>query len=446
MRPLFAALPAALRLSAGTAALTLAALPAAAQVAPPLDIPGSPLITAGISQRFTYDTNLGLEDPRLGDSFFADTRVQLGLLSETDLQTLSIGLDTGLRALWEAEEDFRFTFASPTNADLGYDRDWVGGGLGIDLGFTQTEVDSDRDDEDIIGPEDDLDRLGINVTQYRYDGGVELALAQDSRSSYTFSLEGTRIDYDEVTDDRTPRDTVQGEAGWRLRFNETVSGAVNALYIYYSADNAPQTQVRFGSVDAGVIYEPSDVLRIDVGLGYAHRERRETVDRNTNPVRETETENGPAARFALRYAFEDVTVDGILRYTSAADGAPVTGQLRATYPLLRGTVSGRLFQNKTGASSGSEARVTGAGIGLTHELNDLSELEFEATAAQQVDETAPFEADITRYSVSAVYSRLLTETVNASVGYTYRTFDQGDEAAQGNIVFFQVGKSFASRF
>jgi hypothetical protein len=432
------------------AALGLVAAPVAAQqqVVPQAEIPGSPLITARISQGATLDTNFGLEDPREGNSYFADTGLQLGLLSETEAQTLSIGLDTGLRALWEASEDFRFTFASPTTANLDYGRDWATGGVDVDLRFRQTEEGADRlidPDEGTVGG-DDLDRLGINVTQYRYDGTVDLALAQDAPSSYTFSLSGTRIDYDEVNTDRTPRDTFQGEAGWRLRFNETVSGALNGLFIYYDADNPQQTQVRFGSLDAGVIYQPSDVLRVDFGVGYAHRERREIERPNSdNPVRDTDTDTGPAARFALRYAFDDVTVDGVVRYTAAADGAPVTGQLRATYPLPRGELTGRLFQNKTGSSSGNEVRVTGAGIGLLHELDRVSSLEFNANAAQQVDETEPFEEDITRYSLSAVYSRAITATVDASLGYTYRTYDQADDDAVGNIVFFEIGKSFASR-
>lgn len=433
------------------AALALAAVPAAAQQTPPLQNPGSPLITANLSQRFSYDSNFGLNDPREGGSFFADTRLGLGLVSESDLQTLSIGLDTGLRALWEAQEDFRFTFASPTTANLDYGRDWSSGRVGVNLAFRQSEVDADRDLADIVEPgepvtQDDLDRLGINVTQYRYDAGIDLALAQDSPSSYTFALSGTRIDYDRVTSDNTPRDTFQGEAGWRLRFNDTVSGAVDGLFIYYSADNAPQTQVRFGSVDAGIIYEPSEVLRVNFGLGYAHRERRETVNRGgPDEVRETETENGPAARFGLRYAFQDVNVDAVVRYTSAASGAPVTGQLRAVYPLPRGEITGRLFQNKTGASSGSEARVTGAGLGLTHEFNRVSLVEFEVTAAQQVDETAPFEPDTTRYGFSATYSHDLTETVSASLGYSFRTFDQEPDSAVSNLVFFQIGRAFASR-
>lgn len=438
MRPLIAA------------ALALAAAPAAAQQTPPPDSPGSPLLTATVSQGFSYDTNYGLQDPRRGGSFYADTRLGLGLLSETELQTLSIGLDTGLRALWEADEDFRFTFASPSTADLDYARDWASGGLDLGLRYRQTEVDADRDfgevfEEGEVVTEDDLERLNIDVTQYRYDANIGLELAQDAPSSYTFSLAGTRIDYDEVTGDRTPRDSAQAQAGWRLRFNDTVSGALNGLYIYYDADNPAQTLVRFASFDAGVIYEPSEVLRLDLGAGYSHRERRETVDRDTDPTRESDSDSGPAARFALRYAFEDVTVDGVVRYTAAADGAPVTGRLRATYPLPRGTISGQLFQNKTGSSSGSEARVTGLELGLTRDLSAVSLVEFDAAAAQQVDETAPFEEDITRYSFTATYSHAVTQNVAASLGYSVRTFDQGDEYAVSNLFFFQIGRTFQTR-
>lgn len=425
------------------AAAALAAGPAVSQE---LDLPGGPLLTIGLSQSATLDTNFGLEDPRRGNSYFTDTRVSFGVLSETDVQSLGFGFDTGLRALWEADRDFRFTFASPSNANLDYGRDWASGGVDIGLDYTQAEVDADTVDEGDLPP-GAQDRLGVDATQYTYRGSLDLELAQDSPSSYTFSARATRIDYDRTSIDRSPRDTAQAEAGWRLRFNDTVSGAVNALYIYYSADNNAQTQVRFGSLDAGVIYEPSEVLRVDLGLGYSHRERREIRAPNSdNPQRNTETDSGPAARFALRYAFQDVTVNGELRYTAAADGAPVTGQLRAAYPLPRGVLSGRIFQNKTGAASGSEARVSGVGISLDHSLNDLSSLAFDATAAYQVDETAPFEPDITRYSFSAVYSRELTETINASIGYTYRTFDQQPDYATGNIVFIEVGKSFSTQF
>ena len=77
---------------------------------------GDPLLTATISQSAVADSNFSLDNSSPGTSYYADTRLILGLLSETPTQTFELGLDTGLRALWEAEQDFEFTFASPSTA------------------------------------------------------------------------------------------------------------------------------------------------------------------------------------------------------------------------------------------------------------------------------------------------------------------------------------------
>jgi hypothetical protein len=104
--------PLTLALMAGAAA-AFGPGPAAGQA-------GDPLLTATVSQRFEVDTNFGLDDPRPGTSYFADTRLALGLLQETPTQTFALGFNTGLRALWEAEEDFDLTFASPSTATAAY--------------------------------------------------------------------------------------------------------------------------------------------------------------------------------------------------------------------------------------------------------------------------------------------------------------------------------------
>lgn len=423
--------------------------PAAEPLAEPLASPGSPLITAGISQGFTVDSNLRLDDPNPGTSAFADTRLLLGLVSDTPVQTFALGLDTGLRALWEADQDFDLTFASPSTARLDWDRDWASGGLEAGLRYRQTAVDADRPLADFLDPDtgevdfpDDLDRLTRDVTERRLDGTLDLALATDAPSSYEFSLAATNVDYDEVTEDTTPRSSIQGDALWRLRFTPVLSGALFGAYAYRDSDNARNTLIREADVEVGVIYEPSEVLRFDVGVGYADYDRRET---EPNGIRRSSAETGPAVRAALRYAFDEVTVNAAARYTQATDGAPFTGSLRASYPLPRGALIGRVFQNKTGSSTGNEVRVTGAAFGLAHEINTVSALQIDLTAARQVDETAPFGEDVTRFGFAAVYSYDLTEVVSASLGYRFRSFDQSPEEATSNAVFVQIGRSFASR-
>lgn len=71
-----------------------------------------PVFTATISQGFTVDSNYDLDDSSPGTTYYADTLVGLGYTRSTETQSVSFGLDTGVRALWQAEEDFEFTLAS----------------------------------------------------------------------------------------------------------------------------------------------------------------------------------------------------------------------------------------------------------------------------------------------------------------------------------------------
>ena len=436
------------RLLLAAAALALPAAEARAQTF------GDPLLTATISQSFTADTNYGLDDPRPGGaSYYADTRLTLGLLNETPTQTFELGFDTGLRALWEAEQDFDLTFASPSTASLGYAQDWAGAELETDFRYRQTDLDAgDAPELDVVDPvtgeplpSDALDRGVRDITERRFDGSVDLALATDAPSSYEFSLTGTRFDYDTTSTGRVPRTSAAGDALWRLRLNPVLSAAFGAGYAYYDAENARETNIRTAEGDAGVIYQPNEALRLDVGLGYADRSKKETVRRGDATERVTDDRTGIVARGALRYQFEDVLVVADARWTQASVGSPFTGSLRAVYPLPRGEISGRIFQRKAGAATGGEAEVQGAAIGLLHEINTVSALNFDFAASRQKDETAPSEPDITRLAFTATYSRALTQVVAANLGYRYRTFDQDPDDATSNSVFFELARTFATR-
>lgn len=424
------------------ASFTLAAAGAAG--AQPL---GDSLLTATISQSFVADSNYSLDEADPGASYYTDTRLQLGLLAETPTQTFELGLDTGLRALWEAEESFDFTFASPSTASAASAQEWANAEIDADFRYRRTEVDADRPLEFFEDPDtgelvpDALDQSDAEVVENRYDGTVDIALATDSPSSYEFSLSGTRIDYDDTATNRTPRTTLQGDALWRLRLTPVLSAGLFGNYVYYDAENARDTNIRTGELDAGVIYEPNDRLRLDLGLGYADRSKKETIGGD----RSSDDQSGPVARAELRYEFNDVLVNAAARYTEATVGSPFTGFVRAAYPLPRGEISGRVFQRKTGAATGGEADVQGAVIGLLHEINTLSALNFDFTATRQEDKSEPVEPDITRYAFTATYSRALTEVVAANIGYRYRTYDQDPDDAHSNSIFFEIGRTFTTR-
>ncbi len=418
---------------------------------------GGSLLSATISQSLAADSNFELDDPSPGASYFADTRLVLGLLNETQTQVFALGLDTGLRALWEAEEDFEFTFASPSTATLDYGREWAAGSIDTFLRYRQRDVDStrlvDADPGDPADPDsptptpDDLREISGDATERRYDAGVGLEFATDSPSSYALNLSGTRFDYSGDTggdgDTGTPRTTVAGDATWRLQLNPVFAGTLGAGYSRYEAEDEEETRIREGVVDAGVIYDPSEVLEVSLGLGYATYTREEL---DGDGQRQTiDDDSGYVLRAGARYLFEDVTLTASTSLTNAAPQTRLSGDVRARYPLPNGALTGRVFQRYGGGAGGDEIRVTGGSIGLDHEINTISRLGFDVAVVRQ-ESLDVDEPDLDRLNFTATYSYDITEAVSASVGYAFRRRDEDPERATSNAVFFEIGRTFETRF
>jgi hypothetical protein len=428
---------------ASLAALTLAGA-AGIHAASAQDLVDSTL-TATVSQSFEIDSNYDLEDPSPGTSYYGDTRFGLAYLNETPTQLLEFGLDTGLRALDRADEDFDVTFASPSTARLAYANEWASGGLDADVRYRQTEVDFNRpledfaDDEGIIVVPDDLDQLTGDAIERRTDANVVLELATDSPSSYEFTLSATNFDYSEDAANRTPRTFVQGDALWRLRLNPVLSGALLGSYYTYQADTERDTEIRIAEIDAGVIYEPSENLYVATGVGYANRTREDTIggDRQT-----TQDESGPSLRAQVRYRIEDFQLNFNGRVTSAAPETRFNGALRVFYPLPRGNVNARVFQRYTGSSSDQEVRVTGVGVGLIHNVNNVSRIGVDFAYGLQVNQDDPDDPDINRTDITARYIYDVTRSVSAEVGYRFRNRIEDPDDATSNAVYFVIGRAF----
>jgi hypothetical protein len=403
-------------------------------------------ISATISQRFELDSNFGLDDPSRGTSYFTDTRIALGLLNATPTQVFELGLDTGARALDEAEEDFDFSFASPTTASAAYAQEWANAGIEARFRYRQNRVDFERldfldpDADGIIDDPDDIELIEGDTTERRYDANVALALATDAPSSYEFTLTGNRFDYSDEGSDRVPRQTVGGSALWRLQFTPTFAGALLAGYSFYEADDAAETEIRTAEIDAGVILRPSEVLELSGGIGYADRREEELVEDGEREV--VADDQGPVLRAGLGYAFQDFEVQANARLSAAAPDTRLSGDLRLIYPLLRGRVDARVFQQYVGGSGGDEVRVTGAGLGIEREINRVSRIGLDFAAAFRENQDDPTDEDVTRLEAEAVYSRNLTEVVSADLGYRFQSVDEGEDNAESHAVFFEIGRTF----
>jgi opacity protein-like surface antigen len=426
--------------------------PVAPVPSPVLDRPViGPAITAEISQRFELDTNLDLDEEDPGTSYFTETRLSFGLVDETPVQTLAFGFDTGVRALWPADEDFEWTVASPSTVTAEYAREWASGAFETGFAVRQRRVDFSRDLLDFLDPDlgipvipDDPDELEGDALERRYDASFALGLATDAPSSYAFELAANRIDYDEDQEDLTPRTTLQGSATWTLAITPLFSGALSARGFYYEADNEEETEIREAEADAGLIYTPSDLLQLSAGIGVVDRVREERTDLG-GPIETVEDETGLAFRAGANYSFEEFVVTAGLRAANAPDFR-VSGNLNVTYPFIGGRVNARVFQSYAGGTGGDEVRILGARIGLLRELDAFTNVDFGFSASRRFNEDDPDDPDVTRLDFTTALEYALTERISADIGYRYRAIDEESEDADSHSVFLEVGRSFVTGF
>lgn len=416
--------------------------PALGQQTPEEDL-GGPLLSTTISQRFEVDSNIDLDDPDPGTSTFTETRLNFGFLEESPVRTIEFDIDTGLRAYWPADDDFEFTLSSPSTVSAGYAREWASASIEADARYRQRRVDFTRDldfSDPVLEVPDDPSREEGEATEHRYDAGIEFALATDRPSSYFFELSANRIDYSDEDEgsDLTPRSTVQGVATWQLQITPVVATALSARAFFYEADDNEDTQIQEREIDLGVIYDMSEALRVNAGIGFFQREEEEfgsTVEDDT----------GISLLGGLNYAFDDFTLNANLRAVTVPDER-VSGNLTLFYPLPNSTITARVFQNFAGGSGGDEIRVTGASIGLERDLSNYSRLSFDLAASRRVNLDDDDEDDVNRYDFTTTFGHDLTEHISADIGYRFRYRDEGDETADSHAVFVEIGRSFVTSF
>jgi hypothetical protein len=429
-----------------------AALDAAAQVV------AESTLTATISQSIEADTNYNLDEDSPGTTILGDTRIGLGLVQETDIQSLRFYLNTGLRALKEPDQDLEWVVASPSLARFAYEHDFANNAFDIDVRAASQRIDRLLLEEDPIFDDegnpilpDDVTLIDDNTYQQRIDLDTGFAAGTNSPSTITFRLRASDIDYTgDSPEDFVPRTGAEGVVTWRLRFSPVLSSIVAAGYEYQKADDDFETEINNTEFDLGVVYQPSEELSVTVGGGYANRQERSTPE--GGGPRTTEDNSGIALRLLADYEAEYLDFNLTTRYTNAAPSSRFAGDFRVRYDLPRGAITARAFQNYGLGSEGDDRRVTGIGLGYSLQVNSVSTLLFDfnaATSASADDPDDPADADDpdrSRLDFTAQYTRNFTQLVAASVGYTLTQRYEDPTDATSNRVFLQIGRSFVTGF
>lgn len=412
-------------------------------------------LRATISQSIEADTNYNLDADSPGTTYFGDTRLGLRFLQDNDTQRLRFALNTGLRALQEPEQDFEWVVASPSTARLAYAQELANNAFDIDVSARSRRIDREfvdeegffLDDADLPLPvlPDDVTLVEDNTYEQRYDLNAGFVTGTDAPSSVALRLRASNVDYSgDSPEDFSPRSGAEAELLWRLRLNPVLSSAVFAGYRYEDADNDSETQLNNAEFDLGLIYQPREEVSITLGAGYADRQQRQT---QSNGTRTTDNNSGIALRALASYATDDLTFGANLRYTTAAPTSRLSGDLRVSYQQPRSRITARVFQNFGLGSEGDDRRVTGAGLGYSYAINSVSGLglNLDATSSASADNDTN-DGDRSQVDFIAQYRRDITPVVSASLGYglTQRFDDPND--ATSNRVFFQIGRSFVTRF
>ena len=289
---------------------------------------------------------------------------------------------------------------------------------------------------------DDLttEDLESDTREERFDVDIGGTWGTSSPNGFSLRFSGTDIGYSDDASNLTPRRFGQVTGAWTLRLNPVLSSIVVAEYYEYDADNPQDTDVTISEIDAGVVYEPDETLRLRGGIGYANRVREELRDGERETIQD---DAGPTIRGDVLWIRDDFQLEGDARLTTAAPETRLGFNLRGAYELARGQVIGRVFNRFTGdADSGTESRVSGFGVTFDREINSLSGLSFDFAYA--TEKFLDFDQENTDQTIfTAIYRRDLTQVVSAELGYRFsKLIEAPDTDADSNRVFFRIGRTF----
>lgn len=437
-------LAAATGIQAGTEMVFAPAARAQAISVAPIGDEAPPIFSATVTQAFALDSNYHLDNRSPGTSYYTDTLLDLDYVRSTETQSLQFGLETGMRALWEADEDFEFSLASPSTANIGYSVEAPTTAFQGELRYRQRRTDFTRDPGDFITdpgvPVDTLDRTA-DTDERRLDVLLGLDLATDAPSSYSLNFTGTSIDYSKDDLQLVPRKTALGEADWTLRLNPVLSTVLGTSYYRYWADNQAKTETRTTEFTAGLLYQPDENIRLRGSVGYADRTREQTAAGERQTL---DTNSGVIVDGNALFLQDTYNLVGDAQLTTAAPQTRFSFSLRGTYRLNRGTVTGRAFNRYTTEGDGeSEVRVSGLGLGISRDINTVSRVNVDFAVAQET-ELDTDEEDTTTTSATVSYAYDLTPVIVTEVGYGYRSEVQDPDDADSHRLFFSIGRLFTA--
>lgn len=439
--------------------------PATGQEGP--DGPGDQIFDFGISQKFSSNDNIRLDNTSLGTTYSSDTKLSFGFSSHTQAQSLDFSMSGVARLVNDPLIGNDHGFRDPTLA-LVYSRENAGSRFVVVVDYARPDLAFlDPLEQESISDQDFFRGGGTREDSH---AGIFLETGLNSPLGFEFDLNSRRRSYSDTTDPLLFSNQTDSAAVAALfRFSPVTTGRLDLYEKRYFAEDTRRNKTKTNRFTFGLDHEFSQISRLNVNIGLS--EVVETF--NTFPVAENVTRgpvgdllftrlvpNGAAtARLdttisqrgrqnTLEFGrIYDLPVGGLefsfgLTNGTSFDVRPI-GRIDYTADLPTGSLSASLSRESNISDTLSQAtETTRADLGYRFEVNDISSLSFDL-----------YYADISlignnasgnnreRGSFNASYTRDITEDWDFQIGYSYRYFSSTNGgASNSNSVFFTLAR------
>lgn len=437
-------------------------------------------LSFGIDQRFSHDSNRELSVPRVGSTTAATTRLNFGLTSETRSQLLSFSAGTNARAARLPGGTTETTLDEPRYS-LSYSRESARAALNLSANYSSDRIRFlrplddfvtellDPDGNPVLDPDgepiliidlpDDFDDLeGVGRRTFTNLNG-RLVLGRGGPLVTTLSAGLQERRYTDASPGLTDTQRANVAASFAARLTPTTSGTLRLSFERFENDNIAQTRRDSTRISLGFSHAVSEILSVNASIGPSRIETRQsgvTTRRDgldgalgltyalpngsigANLTART-NQDGTRTSFNISrsLALPRASVSGSLGVTRSPDGDLfTTAALSYRQPLPRGNFSLALNRGIGRDANDNDVARTALSMGLSHQINALSSVNFNASLASRDDGSDD------RASLGATYRQQFTQDWGVNLGYRYDTRDRAGGRAENHGVFLSVSRNF----
>ena len=450
--------------------LATVAMPSAAQDA----AGGGIVLNFGVEQRLESHTNIGLNSSGGSARTFATTQLSFGLLSETNIDRLSIDTSTSLRVGTGNTE----TRLDDLNTRFSYRRDVGHADLSVSGRYKEGSIEFTRVFEDFIDadgffdPPDDLADLSGTGDRTTYALNAELNVMKNGPLSLQFRAGTSVLSYDNATT-LSLVDTERYNLGVTafMRFNEVMDGELSYDFDSFDSEDIDQLHRDTREARFTLGYDYSETVRLTGYLGYTEVESASGIGaaRSTR-VRDGFTtglgviyerpngaitanigteidENGRRLSYDIgrSFVFKEQTISMSIGQIREDNGeTAVTASLNWQRELPTGFISTQLSRGIATNNGDDSTLVLRISANYLHDINDLSNLTLSGSYASEEDIGGGNLAE--RADLSATYNYSLTPDWALSTGYRYEMRNATTTpSADDHSIFISLGRDFSIR-